>query len=282
MKILTGMHRSGTSFLSQAVAVRGGDFGDPSLLFPADKWNKNGYFESIPCIEINNRLILGKNVKISYWLEAPEQSLKRLFNAIKSKKWKYFFFPHLDKIHRRSVGEAENISRISDFYEKKFVKDPRFCLTISPWSNYGNIESITFSFRHPSAVAGSLKRREGLPLWFGYKYWIYHVSNFLTHCPEGIPVLFVNFDRCLNPETSSYELKKLSYLNISTQNELNDLDNEGIVDLKLVTQKNVNSIRFAPKHANLLYNRLRHYADLSEQGFLKVKNNEFHSWNKKI
>jgi len=209
MHIVTGMHRSGTSFVSQALHWLGADFGDPELLYPADHWNQNGYFENIEIIDINNKSILGHSAKIENWLNAPQNRLERLINSIQSMKWKYLFFPSIQSTCERALEWHPQMRALHNTYRGKYVKDPRFCLTINAWQECGTIESMVFIFRNPASVAGSVRRREGLPLSFGYKYWLYHIENFFAYAPKDVPLYIFDFDNFFNPETQQDEFNRL-------------------------------------------------------------------------
>jgi hypothetical protein len=201
LHIVTGMHRSGTSFLAQLLHYLGADFGDLDHLFPADKWNQKGYFENIDIIDANNRMILGPKAKIDFWLRENETRFSRIKNGILSRKWKYFYFPSLEGINCRAKNWEAVIDDLHVEYQNKFVKDPRFCLTLNAWRQRGPIERLIFSYRHPSLVAGSVARREGLPLVFGYRYWLYHVRNFFRQLHDGEKLFLVDFDLFFDTQT---------------------------------------------------------------------------------
>lgn len=195
MRIISGMHRSGTSFLAQAFTKLEADFGPPELLFPADFWNQNGYFENIEVVDINNQLILGGGTLVELWLKAPEHGLGRLLNSLKSRKWKYFLKPSVAGINRRAKGFEDGMDRLHETYRGIYVKDPRFCLTLGAWAARGPVEGIVLSFRNPWAVAASVHRREKLPMYFGYQQWLYHMRGFWSQVPCDVPVFLVDFDR---------------------------------------------------------------------------------------
>lgn len=195
MKIITGMHRSGTSFLAQALFRLGLDFGPQDLLFPADYWNQNGYFENLEVVDINNQLILGAGTPVELWLKAPEHGFDRVVNSLRSRKWKYFLKPTQSRIHGRSTKFSKRIDRLHHIYNGITVKDPRFCLTLKVWAEHGVIEDIVFSFRNPQAVASSVRRREKLPLVLGYQQWLYHIRGFWSQVDVDTPVFLVDFDR---------------------------------------------------------------------------------------
>ncbi|MEQ9434966.1 hypothetical protein [Hyphomonas sp.] len=236
MRIVTGMHRSGTSFVCQCLSALGADFGDPALLFPADKWNQAGYFENVELIDIDNKLILGKSAKIENWLNAPEGLLGRVINSFQSMKWKYFLFPGRDKIIQRSKHFTPEMKALARTYAGTYVKDPRFCLTLGAWVDVGAVESVVFSFRNPGAVAGSIRRREGLPRWFGHKYWIYHIQGFFADLPPETPLFVVDFDAFFLADQQAEAFARLRRFMGVPDSETAERDLKGRLELRLRTQ----------------------------------------------
>ncbi|OAB55086.1 hypothetical protein AY599_02145 [Leptolyngbya valderiana BDU 20041] len=210
MHVIAGMHRSGTSFAAQVIHELGGDFGAHDRLFAADVWNQKGYFESRDVVDVNNKMVLGLNADLRHWVDAPADRIGRTLNAVRSMKWKYFLFPRVERILSRAPALDEAMQTLAREYDGKFVKDPRFCLTIEAWRDIGAVESLVFSFRHPVSVAGSLKRREGLPTAFGLRYWRYHVHNFLKRAPRDVPITVIDFDRFFDIETRDAALSQVA------------------------------------------------------------------------
>ncbi len=56
MNIITGMHRSGTSFLANLVFEAGGDFGPREKMLEADSFNAAGYFENTDFLVFNGNI----------------------------------------------------------------------------------------------------------------------------------------------------------------------------------------------------------------------------------
>ncbi len=234
MNIVTGMHRSGTSFVAQCLDYLGADFGDPDRFFPADKWNQQGYLENIDIVDLNNRAVLGKRARFDYWMQQPAHRMERIVNSISSRKWKYFFFPGLDGIHQRAMKYAGSIERFSAEYDGKFVKDPRFCLTLKAWLKLGDIRQIVFCFRDPESVAKSIRRRESLPIAFGYRYWLYHVAGFMAQAPGDIPILLVDFDEFFASDTQHAAFSRLAHAMGNDEFDVQGLI--GTLNIKLRTQ----------------------------------------------
>ena len=78
------------------------------------------------------------------------------------------------------------------------------------WLELGDIQKIVFCFRDPESVAGSIRRRESLPLAFGYRYWLYHVEGFMAQAPGDIPILLVDFDEFFDSDTQHAAFHRLA------------------------------------------------------------------------
>ncbi len=59
MKIISGMHRSGTSLVARLFFEGGANMGNPLEFYRSDKWNTDGYFEQPDIHSINMPLING-------------------------------------------------------------------------------------------------------------------------------------------------------------------------------------------------------------------------------
>jgi len=255
MDIVTGMHRSGTSFLAQALHRLGGDFGPSDLLFKADRWNQNGYFENTEIVDINNRMILGDKARIDYWINAPESGLARALNSFASRKWKYFLFPGTPSVNARAANYDTAIRALHETYATCFVKDPRFCLTLPSWTARGPVNRLVFSYRNPAAVAGSLRQREGLPMWFGYRYWLYHVRGFLLQAPPEADILLVDFDAFFNEQTQAEAFQRLARYMGVPQTDPRYVEMVQAFDLRLRTQ--TLSVEGAPQMVRAAYDGLQ-------------------------
>lgn len=269
MIIITGMHRSGTSFLAQTYQKAGAEFGPDVGLFPADKWNKAGYIENINVVDINNRIILGSGAKIDFWLKAPENRILRAVNTIRARKWRYFFHPAHNGIYKRGAKLKSEIEKFTAEYPDIFVKDPRFCLTSRIWGEFGKLDKIIFSIRNPAAVARSLQRREGMTSGLVYKNWNYHIQNFLEHTPHNIPIMFFDFDRFQSLEHGSSEFERFqahSGLNISNA-EIQDF--QTLIRQELLSHRGTHS-QTLPKETEKLYHRLIELHEAAKSGPIKL------------
>jgi hypothetical protein len=163
MRIVTGMHRSGTSLVARLLFEAGGDLGDPEVFHPADRWNPGGYYEQPAIHAVNMPLIHGRCGRLAY-----------------------FWLPSARAILRRARKHSAQIRATARQYEGRFVKDPRFCLTLPAWQDHGaTIEGIICCIRHPTAVAQSIRRRNHVPLSIGYSLWYAHNRRLLESADSG-------------------------------------------------------------------------------------------------
>ncbi len=197
MKLITGMHRSGTSIVARLVFESGGDLGNPEKFYPGDKWNPDGYFEQPDFHSINMPLINGNWGKLSY-----------------------FHLPSEKLILKRSEKFRDRIQEISDKYKNKIVKETRFCLTFPAWKLYGaKIDRVLINIREPIEVANSLKKRNRIPIFVGLNLWYEHNKRLLKYT-EDIPKLFLNYHRLLDESYSFYELKRvLEFLDVDSDDD---------------------------------------------------------------
>ncbi len=210
MIIVTGMHRSGTSFTCNLLHAMGADYGDDQLLLKSDVWNQRGYFENLEVLALNNRLILGKTAAVFYEQvlashlgEKSKAVLKSILNLPS------FIFPTPGKIERQSFQCLEKLDQLSEKYSETVVKDVRFCLTLGVWRKQGDPSKVLFCYRHPWEVAMSLKRRQHIPLWKGFQLWAQHVEGFFKQA-QDLPGVIVNYHHFMGEEADALqEMRRL-------------------------------------------------------------------------
>ncbi|MBU2979212.1 sulfotransferase [Alteromonas sp. C1M14] len=157
--IIIGMHRSGTSAVSGALAERGVFMGD-DLYGPQKGVNDKGFFENSALVRFNERLF----DELNWSWDDP------LASAHKKCEWE-----KLDKWLPSAV------SLIKQEYGKHAIwgmKDPRTSLLLPFWQKVlaeVDVEpTYIVMMRHPAEVAGSLAKRDqfstdkSLMLWLNY------------------------------------------------------------------------------------------------------------------
>jgi hypothetical protein len=187
MKIITGMHRSGTSIVAKLFHEARANMGNPDTFYPADKWNPDGYFEQPDIHAINMPLINGYLWKFAYfWLPSTQTILKRA---------------------RSQYGDA--IQSTAPKYETAIIKETRFCLTLPAWLEYNTqVDRILVCLREPIQVARSIQKRNYSPLRHGLWLWKIHNQRLLDNVPKDIPIWYINYHNLLNADLYVNELSQ--------------------------------------------------------------------------
>lgn len=198
MRVVTGVHRSGTSLVAMTLDALGMEFGDQDAFYAADEWNEEGYFERRDIIDLNSRIITG---------------FPRTKGRIASTRSQmgYALQPPRASIDRRAEALRNEIDRTAEGLGGIFVKDPRFALTLPAW--HPHVQDVVVSLRRPDQVAHSLKRRQRVPLWVSYRFWDYHARSLLALNHHRVH--YVDFD-VLASESPGAELEGLArFLGVS-------------------------------------------------------------------
>lgn len=162
---IVGMHRSGTSVLSQSIALFGYSHGEKSMR--PDRFNPDGYWEDEDIVAFNDRML--KSMDMSWdAISFTSDTLERLQ-------------PFEDE------AQALLYKKISA-YPQYVIKDPRLCLLLNFWLHVAHQltipHHIVYIFRHPESVIQSLifrnefHRGKGDLLYFQYNF---HALKQLQH-----------------------------------------------------------------------------------------------------
>ncbi len=207
MRIVTGSGRSGTSLVAQLLAAAGGDFGPPERLQPADSHNPRGYLEDQEVMELNIRLLLGLLADPATMLGTrPAGTGRRLLDS--ALKMQYTMPVRRRTLLARARRWRAEMEQIAMSREGLIVKDPRFSSSLRAWREIADIPCVLYCLRHPCEVAESTARSYGVPRWVGYRMWQVRVREFLRQSVD-LPVVMVNYNVLLDPETAPRELIRL-------------------------------------------------------------------------
>jgi hypothetical protein len=184
LRIITGMHRSGTSLIARLFYEASADMGDPNTFYRPDRWNPEGYYEQPDIHAINMPLINGP-----WW------------------KFAYYRLPSTETILRRAAKRADQIRSTARAYQDKVVKETRFCLTLPAWLKYGaKVDKILICLRDPIQVARSIQKRNRTSLRHGYYMWRLHNERILRHTDEAVPIWIVDYNRVLSEDAYLQEV----------------------------------------------------------------------------
>ena len=184
--LITGMHRSGTSFLGQCCGAMG--FAIPRDAGGPAEDNPHGHFEPQAVVALNDAFLgeagaVWQRIAPLDLPDADPETLERIDEAI-----------------------AESFGDDADAARPAMVKDPRLSLTLPLWRAWLDSRAIPaaalIALRDPRAVAHSLGRRDSLNVDVALMSWMAHTLGSIAGT-EGLPrqlVLFPDWTR--EPQTT--------------------------------------------------------------------------------
>ena len=262
---IIGMHRSGTSFVSNYIGSLKSHYHDDELIEDRANENQDGFFES-KGFNLINRKILNFN----------NQSWHQIYPT------ELIYPKHIKK-------EAQNFLKSKLIDNKALVlKDPRTTILFDFWLKIINDLKLTYKivmvFRHPEQVSKSLKIRSETPYSFSKLIWFHYNYFFLNNL--DVEKILINFNSIESTVT-----RLLEYLDDTETQEsgriINSLNKEKLENLPLInkdTGKIYNLYQFMLKHnGNLLnkrfslnhpYSDIQRYFNLNiDQGNIKIRKN---------
>jgi len=178
--LVLGMHRSGTSAVTQLLALAGAEL--PANVMPGDEHNAKGYFEPWKIAIFNDERLRAAG---SAW-DDP------------------FAYPY-----RRLAGGEEQawIDAASALFDEEFpkaawplMKDPRATVLLPMWRKVLEAKGVAarcvIPVRHPLAVAGSLRRRDGFADEKSVLVWSAYMLAAEAYTRD-LPRAFVGYDALL-------------------------------------------------------------------------------------
>ena len=157
--MIVGMHRSGTSAAALALARMGWSLGADLLETQADI-NRDGFGENRRLVALNEKLLDHFGTAWFELFDWPADWEKTAEAGDFLKEAKIIFTEQFQ-------GEQQIL-----------LKDPRLCLTLPFWmqalKEAGFAVRVILQWRHPQAVAQSLKSRDSLPIPAGLLLWLHY------------------------------------------------------------------------------------------------------------
>jgi hypothetical protein len=176
--LVLGMHRSGTSAVTQLLALAGAEL--PSNVMPGDEFNAKGYFEPWKIAQFNNER-----------LRAAGGAWDDVFG--------FPFRPLPDD----SAWIARAVALFGEEYGQArhpLLKDPRVTILTPLWRQVLQALDVAarcvIPVRHPLAVAGSLARRDGFAVEKSVLLWTSYMLAAEAYTRD-LPRAFVSYDGLL-------------------------------------------------------------------------------------
>ena len=150
---ITGMGRSGTSLVAQALQECGLFLGQPEDLLPENASNREGHWEHAGIVALNDELLSRFG---GAWNAPPE-------------------LPHTWERQSNVTDLADRAREIVDQLARHAPwgwKDPRAALTLRFWLWIIGEFDLVICVRHPAEVAQSLASRDGMPTAQALELWL--------------------------------------------------------------------------------------------------------------
>ena len=150
--IVLGMHRSGTSAITRALAALGAHVGTAEELTSPNAENPHGFFERRDARQICNELLRRSG---SDW-------------------WKVSYFDADIAASSSMQGQRAQISDLITEMDKHgtwAIKEPRLCFLLPIFRQFLRDPAIVLIVRNPLEVARSLRRRHGFSTQVGLALW---------------------------------------------------------------------------------------------------------------
>jgi hypothetical protein len=170
--VVLGMHRSGTSALTNLFRLLGLWAGEEEDFPPGDEHNQKGYWEHRGIWSVDEAILqtLGAS-----WSEIADLDLARLEEGVRA----------------RFMERARAIVQDLDRHGSWVVKDPRLCLLFPFWREILERPLCVLIYREPLPVARSLAARDGIPIPYGIALWERYTLEALTST-RGLPRVLIS------------------------------------------------------------------------------------------
>ena len=198
---IAGMHRSGTSMITNLLHLSGLYLGPEQELLPPSPSNVHGHWENVRFLQINDQILCNMGAG---WDHPPALA----------ETWQPERFPRI------LVERA--LALLHDFRDQEpwGWKDPRNSLTLPFWINLVPNAKVVICVRNPLEVALSLERRNGFTYAHGLDLWTaYNLSLLVNTTPQQR--LFTDYD-CYFSDPQRELRRILDFLGISVRRAILD------------------------------------------------------------
>ncbi|MGC2062676.1 MAG: glycosyltransferase, partial [Thermodesulfovibrionales bacterium] len=193
--IVMGMHRSGTSLVTNILSKAGYFLGSEDDLMKGTEANRDGYFERWSVVK-TNELVL--NLCGGRWDLPPDEK---------------------DILRTRIDPRIEILLGAYKGHDKIVIKDPRISLTFPVWQSVlGRNIRIVNIVREPDAVAASLMKRDGFTREKGLALWDIYTKRALKYSKD-YPAYSIQYEDLFGEKREDILRELSSFLGIHTDLE---------------------------------------------------------------
>lgn len=176
--VVLGMHRSGTSLVTEILSAMGCHPGMPETLTPPDMFNPTGYWEHREVVDIDEAIM--KALSAGWTQDVLNADVSRLTDAQRAE----------------FAARARAVVQSLQGYGPLVLKDPRMSLLFPLWREVLETPVCVIAWRDPFAVARSLWTRDKQPLLVSLAVWE-HYNRTLLRDTEGLPRILVSYEELL-------------------------------------------------------------------------------------
>lgn len=199
--VVLGMHRSGTSVVSRALAVLGAEHGDKSTRVGSD--NPKGFWEDEELVAFNDGLLAELGMG---WFDVGSVDVDIFYHEAWQKK----------KVAAKALF-GKKLAQCDIFA----LKDPRLSRLLPFWQPIWQELQVDvkyiFSIREPNAVMQSLQKRNSFRAGFSAALWLRYNEDALLGLNDT-PALIIDYNQLLTqPENTFNRMADYLYASIDDQ-----------------------------------------------------------------
>lgn len=201
--VVLGMHRSGTSAVSEILARLGGAFCAPDeRLFGTEHGTPTAYWESRSLVMFNESLLRAFG---GDWTVPPELPAG---------------WPAVAVAAEMAPSALELFTRLHPAPDWVW-KDPRLCLTLPFWLRWVLCSPrAVLVVRDPAQVAASLNRRDSIDPRHADLLWRHYLASAVRAC-QDVPTLVISYARlCRDPLASGALLYEWAFPGLAADDVL--------------------------------------------------------------
>lgn len=170
--VIAGMHRSGTSFITELIRAMGAAVGS-DLLEPAPD-NPHGFFEHRNIKQLNDVVLS----RLGGTWDRPPVGLSERWTSSAG----------LDRLRRSAENAINELLDEVAGSPACAIKDPRFSLTFPFWNSVVSINTSIVPLRNPHEVAQSLRHRNGFAPSRSAALWLRYTVDAVLLAPKPVIV----------------------------------------------------------------------------------------------
>lgn len=183
--IVLGMHRSGTSCITNLLRNMGAYFGADSISTGQNQENPKGFWERRDMRQITDKLLFSIDAD---WCKVENFDIDRIPKSVE----------------RSAILDFNHILEDLNQNSAWVLKEPRLCLLLPLLREQLSNPIAVCVYREPIEVALSLQKRNGFTLTFGLFLWEYYTKQMLTNTSD-LNRIFISYNTLINQSSQGID-----------------------------------------------------------------------------